>query len=58
MVEKGAEIGAHTVSGAAVDTRSLEELFPKWKDMGAPVYQKVTVSFFNMLEVPETCMQG
>lgn len=44
VVEKGAEVGAHTLSGAVIDIRALNELFPNWKEMGAPVYQKVTVS--------------
>lgn len=43
MVEKGAEVGAHILSGAVIDVRALDELFPNWKEMGAPVYQKVTV---------------
>lgn len=43
VVEKGAEVGAHTLSGAVIDVRALGELFPNWKEMGAPVYQKVTV---------------
>ncbi|VDN07082.1 unnamed protein product, partial [Thelazia callipaeda] len=42
VVEKGAEIGAHTLSGAVIDVRPLNELFPNWKEMGAPVYQKIT----------------
>ncbi|VDN23233.1 unnamed protein product [Gongylonema pulchrum] len=42
VVEKGAEVGAHTLSGAVIDVRALDELFPSWKQMGAPVYQKVT----------------
>nr|CDP92458.1 Bm13945, isoform a [Brugia malayi] len=42
VVEKGAEVGAHTLSGAVIDIRALNELFPNWKEMGAPVYQKVT----------------
>lgn len=55
VVEKGAELGAHTLSGAAVDVRALNELFPQWKEMGAPVYQKVTVCSFQA--VPYTCSQ-
>lgn len=47
VVEKGAEVGAHTLSGAVIDVRALDELFPNWKEMGAPVYQKVTVSILS-----------
>jgi electron-transferring-flavoprotein dehydrogenase len=42
LVEKGSEIGAHILSGAVVETRALNELFPDWKDLGAPVNNPVT----------------
>uniref|UniRef100_A0A8R1Y352 Electron transfer flavoprotein-ubiquinone oxidoreductase n=1 Tax=Onchocerca volvulus TaxID=6282 RepID=A0A8R1Y352_ONCVO len=42
VVEKGAEVGAHTLSGAVIDVRALGELFPNWKELDAPVHQKVT----------------
>ncbi|CAB3402175.1 unnamed protein product [Caenorhabditis bovis] len=42
VIEKAPEIGAHTLSGAVIETRALDELFPEWKEMGAPVHQKVT----------------
>jgi len=32
VLEKGAEIGAHILSGAVVDPRALDELFPDWRD--------------------------
>jgi electron-transferring-flavoprotein dehydrogenase len=37
VVEKGAEIGAHILSGNVFEPRALDELFPDWKSMGAPV---------------------
>ena len=37
VVEKGSEIGAHILSGAVLEPTSLNELFPNWKEMGAPV---------------------
>ncbi len=37
VVEKGAEVGAHIVSGALFDPRPLTELFPDWRERGAPV---------------------
>jgi len=37
VVEKGSEIGAHTLSGAVVEDRALKELFPTYKEMGAPL---------------------
>ena len=38
VVEKGSEVGAHILSGAVLEPRSLEELFPDWKDRGAPLH--------------------
>ena len=37
VVEKGSEIGAHIMSGAIFEPRPLDELFPDWRDRGAPV---------------------
>jgi len=37
VVEKGSEVGAHILSGAVFETRALDELFPDWKERGAPV---------------------
>ncbi|KAI9352763.1 hypothetical protein BDR26DRAFT_815296, partial [Obelidium mucronatum] len=37
VVEKGAEVGAHTLSGAVLEPRALNELIPDWKDKGAPL---------------------
>jgi len=37
VVEKGSEVGAHLLSGAVFETRALDELFPNWKELGAPV---------------------
>jgi electron-transferring-flavoprotein dehydrogenase len=37
LVEKGGEIGAHTLSGAVVEPRALNELIPDWKEKGAPL---------------------
>jgi electron-transferring-flavoprotein dehydrogenase len=37
VVEKGAAVGAHIVSGAVIDPRSLDELIPDWRNRGAPV---------------------
>ena len=38
IVEKGSEVGAHILSGAVLEPRSLEELFPDWKERGAPLH--------------------
>ncbi|MGH7057760.1 MAG: 4Fe-4S dicluster domain-containing protein, partial [Acetobacteraceae bacterium] len=37
VLEKGAEIGAHILSGAVMDPKALTELMPDWKEKGAPV---------------------
>jgi len=42
IVEKSAEIGGHILSGAVLETRALDELFPNWATMSAPLNTKVT----------------
>jgi electron-transferring-flavoprotein dehydrogenase len=42
VLEKGGELGAHTLSGALMDPRALDELIPDWKDRGAPLHTAVT----------------
>jgi len=37
VLEKGSEVGAHILSGAVVDPRSLDELIPDWRDTGCPM---------------------
>jgi len=32
LLEKGSEIGAHIISGAVIETRSLDELIPDWDE--------------------------
>jgi electron-transferring-flavoprotein dehydrogenase len=49
VVEKGSEVGAHILSGAVIDPRALTELFPDWKDRGAPLNQPVTEDRFLFL---------
>ena len=49
LVEKGSEIGAHILSGAVVEPRALNELFPNWQEMGAPLDQPVTGEQFMFL---------
>ena len=44
MLEKGSEPGAHILSGAIMDPIALTELFPDWKDKGAPLKQPVRSS--------------
>lgn len=42
VVEKGSEVGAHILSGAVVEPRALDELFPDWESQGAPLTTQVT----------------
>ena len=37
VLEKGSEVGAHILSGAVFEPRSLNELIPDWKTKGAPL---------------------
>ncbi len=39
VLEKGSEIGAHILSGAVVDPKALNELYPDWRDMDCPMAQ-------------------
>lgn len=42
VIEKGSEVGAHILSGAVIESRALDELFPNWKEEGAPLNTPVT----------------
>ncbi|MDF3075374.1 MAG: electron transfer flavoprotein-ubiquinone oxidoreductase [Alphaproteobacteria bacterium] len=49
VIEKGSEVGAHILSGAVVDPVALNELFPDWKEKGAPLKTPVTEDHFLIL---------
>ncbi len=49
VVEKGSEVGAHILSGAVIDPIALDELFPDWKERGAPLDTPVTDDRFLYL---------
>ncbi|MCA8930322.1 MAG: NAD(P)/FAD-dependent oxidoreductase, partial [Alphaproteobacteria bacterium] len=49
VLEKGSEVGAHILSGAVLDPRSLTELLPNWQDLGAPLNQPVLRDKFVFL---------
>ena len=42
LLDKGSEVGAHILSGVVVDPIALNELFPDWKERGAPLDTPVT----------------
>src|SRR5690606_13633889 len=41
VLEKGSQVGAHIMSGAVLEPTALNELFPDWKDRGAPLLAPV-----------------
>lgn len=49
VLEKGAEVGAHILSGAVMDPKALTELIPDWKEKGAPLNTPVTEDKFLFL---------
>ncbi|HHF3006524.1 TPA: electron transfer flavoprotein-ubiquinone oxidoreductase [Vibrio diabolicus] len=49
VVEKGSEVGAHILSGAVFETSALNELFPDWKEMDAPLSASVQQDHFLYL---------
>ena len=64
LIEKGAEIGAHILSGAVMDPRALNELLPNWKEDGAPLNAPVSEDRFFILsetgatKVPNSLLPG
>ena len=50
VVEKGAELGAHILSGAVIDPRALDKLLPDWRqDQDRPLTTEVTADRFYVL---------
>ncbi|NHC05763.1 electron transfer flavoprotein-ubiquinone oxidoreductase [Azonexus fungiphilus] len=64
LIEKGAEIGAHILSGAVMDPRALDELLPDWKTTDAPLNAPVSEDRFLILSetgatrVPNALLPG
>lgn len=46
ILEKGAEVGAHILSGAVLEPRALNELIPNWREQNPPPYTAVTEDQF------------
>ncbi|WP_417788575.1 NAD(P)/FAD-dependent oxidoreductase [Stutzerimonas xanthomarina] len=53
VVEKGSEVGAHILSGAVFEPRRTEELFPDWKELGAPLNTPVKRDDIYLLKTPK-----
>ena len=49
VVEKGSEVGAHILSGAVLEPRTLSELIPDWENQGAPLNTPATDDRFFYL---------
>ena len=57
VLEKGSEVGAHILSGAVIEPRALEELFPDWKEKGAPLNTPVTRDDIRFFTSPGTSVK-
>jgi electron-transferring-flavoprotein dehydrogenase len=53
VVEKAAEVGGHILSGAVLETTALDELFPNWKEMDAPIKTEVADDDFYFMSGPD-----
>jgi electron-transferring-flavoprotein dehydrogenase len=49
VIEKGAYVGAHILSGAVMDPRALRELVPDFEEQGAPLESPVKEDYFLYL---------
>jgi electron-transferring-flavoprotein dehydrogenase len=49
VIEKGSEVGAHILSGAVFEPRALDELFPDWRERGAPLHTPASEDRFLLL---------
>src|SRR5215210_709979 len=49
VIEKGASVGAHILSGAVMDPRALKELLPDFVEQGAPLESPVKEDNFMYL---------
>jgi electron-transferring-flavoprotein dehydrogenase len=64
VLEKGSEVGAHILSGAVMDPRAMEELFPDWQQRSAPLNVPVAEDRFVFLtegssyRVPDVVLPG
>ncbi|WP_422475245.1 electron transfer flavoprotein-ubiquinone oxidoreductase [Endozoicomonas sp. ALB032] len=57
VVEKGSEVGAHILSGAVFEPTALNELFPDWKEKGAPLNTAVASDDIYWLSSQEKALK-
>jgi electron-transferring-flavoprotein dehydrogenase len=50
VLEKGSEVGAHILSGAVFEPTALNELFPNWQSLSAPLNTPVTDDHILLLQ--------
>ncbi|MGB1911964.1 MAG: NAD(P)/FAD-dependent oxidoreductase, partial [Porticoccaceae bacterium] len=50
VLEKGSEVGAHILSGAVFEPTALNELFPDWQSMSAPLKTPVSDDHILLLQ--------
>ena len=50
LLEKSAEVGAHILSGAVMEPHAINELFPNWEELGAPLKTPVKRDEMHMLK--------
>ncbi len=58
VVEKGSEVGAHIIAGTVFEPTSLNELFPDWKERGAPLNTPVTRDDIFYLRGADSAMKA
>src|SRR5688572_16275068 len=49
VLEKAADVGEHTLSGAVMNPKGMAELFPDWRERGCPVESEVTWDGFEVM---------
>ena len=61
VIEKGASVGAHILSGAVMDPRALKELMPDFVEQGAPLESPATrfeAELTNATREPSALIEG
>jgi electron-transferring-flavoprotein dehydrogenase len=56
VVEKGSAVGAHIVSGAVLEPRAIDELFPDWRERAAPLETQVATDTLTWLLGPQAAI--
>ncbi|ABC30672.1 dehydrogenase [Hahella chejuensis KCTC 2396] len=57
VVEKGSEVGAHILAGTVFEPTALNELFPNWKEEGAPLNTPVVRDDIFVLRSQENAIK-